>query len=308
MFNSILYSLLNVYVHVKLFFVQSITKLYIKYPKLGYVDKMIRYNMYFGYKWWSCIRSEPVDEQNWIQLSSCLPDSTKKTRYMYHELYCSASDFDENIHLIQYWNNYLKKHNNMHCVINYPLLMIKLDDKYLIHLYTNPNKLLRSPSVTSEVSNWIGDRRSQSCTAMSGAEKTNVPSSPLTNKFSYLSDITQLTNFARRSPEEFGKETDRQEISIWVPSKVKFLNISYTHPDMPNEIILEIPHNMFFVGNHILSAAFVLRMLEYTVGSSVVFDMDYKLKIIDSNIMYFEMDSHEYLELERDTYNLKRIV
>jgi hypothetical protein len=270
--------------------------------------------MYFGYKWWSCIRSEPVDEQNWVHLSSCLPNSsgdlrspyelvvrrlsallpdlTEKKCYKYHELYCSASDFDENIHLVQYWNNHLKKNNNMHCEINCPLLMIKLDDKYLIHLYTNPSK-----------------------------------------KFAYLSDITQLIHFDKGAshPEELGKGVDSQDISplpnssgdrrsppelvvvgilptdpIWIHSKVKFLNISYTHPNMPNEIILEIPHNMFFVGNHILSAAFVLRMLEYTVGSSVVFDMNYKLKIIDSNITYFEMDSHEYLELERDTYNLKQ--
>jgi hypothetical protein len=76
---------------------------------------------------------------------------------------------------------------------------------------------------------------------------------------------------------------------------------------MSNEILLEIPDNMFFVGNHLLSATFVLRMLEYTVGSNVMFDMDYKLKIIDSNIQYFEMDSNEYLELDLVTYNLKRV-
>jgi hypothetical protein len=94
----------------------------------------------------------------------------------------------------------------------------------------------------------------------------------------------------------------------WIPSKVRFLNVSYTNPDMSNEIVLEIPDNMFFVGNHLLSATFLLRMLEYTVGSTVSFNMDYKLKIIDSNIQYFEMDSNEYLELELDKYNLKRVV
>ena len=178
----------------------------------------------------------------------------------YCELYRTPDDFDENIHLVQYWNNHLKNHNNIPHVINCPLLMVKHNDKYLIHLYTNPCK-----------------------------------------KNAYLSDITQLTNF------------DSQEVSVsnssggLIPSKVRFLNVSYTNPNMSNEILLEIPFNMFFVGNHLLSAVFVLRMLEYTVGSNVTFDMNYKLKIMDSNIQYFEMDSNEYLELELDTYTLQRV-
>ena len=368
---------MNIYVHIKLFWVHSVSKLYKKYPNLDQIDKMIRYNMYSGYKWWSSIRSEPLNEQNWIHLSSIildtytsskpvrspslyykyyfidkqtgldvftaipfcflpipnpcdlwsywfsyrsstegsvpkllrspkltyevsseeaespLADTIKKTRLYYSELYRNTDDFDENIHLVQYWNNHLRNHNNIPHVINCPMLMVKHNDKYLIHLYTNPCK-----------------------------------------KFVYLSDITQFTNVdsqtrpANLSPPsehlrcsrvvtpQGGSLTELVVKSLeapcqklnWIPSKVRFLNVSYTNPDMSNEIVLEIPDNMFFVGNHLLSATFLLRMLEYTVGSTVSFNMDYKLKIIDSNIQYFEMDSNEYLELELDKYNLKRVV
>jgi hypothetical protein len=219
--------------------------------------------MYSGYKWWHCIRSEPLNEQNWIQLSSVLDrgytnvDKIKKPQFHYYELYRSSSDFDENIHLVQYWNHHLENHyNNIPHVINCPMLMVKYNDKYLVHLYTNPVK-----------------------------------------KYAYLSDIALFT------------DVDSKVISVSepIPSKVRFLNILYINPNMSNEILLEIPHNMFFVGNHLLSAVFVLRMLEYTVGSCVSFDMNYKLKIMDSNIQYFEMNSSEYVELELDTYKLQRV-
>ena len=72
MLYSILHTFLNIYVHIKLFFVQSVSKLYRKYPKLDQIDKMIRYNMYSGYKWWHSIRSEPVNENKWLHFSSII--------------------------------------------------------------------------------------------------------------------------------------------------------------------------------------------------------------------------------------------
>ena len=268
MLNSILYTILNIYVNVKLYFVQCVSQLYQKYPKLVQIEKTIQYYMYSGYKWWYSIRSEPLNEPNWIYLSSIIsydqsplqaslaPDEfapCQRPRLNYRELYRNNDDFDENIHLVQYWNHHLNNIKIPLHAINCPLLMVKHNDKYLVRLCTYPS-----------------------------------------NKFSYLSDIIQLT------------DCDNED--KWIPSKVKFLNISYTNPNMSNEILLEIPQKMFFVGNQLLSATFVLRMLEYTIGSTVSFDMNYKLKIMDSNIQYFEMDSNEYLELELDTYNKKSVV
>uniref|UniRef100_A0A6C0ICR3 Uncharacterized protein n=1 Tax=viral metagenome TaxID=1070528 RepID=A0A6C0ICR3_9ZZZZ len=370
MLNSILYSLLNIYVHVKLFLEHSVTKLYREYPIIVQIYKTIRYNMYSGYKWWYSIRSEPLNEKNWIHLSSIIlydqnlpnssesvvkrllgteapcqglwtsvPNKMKRPWLYYCELYRTPDDFDENIHLVQYWNNHLKNHNNVPHVINCPLLMVKHNDKYLIHLYTNPCKKNAYLSDITQLINF--DSQEVSVTNSSGlcSNEATLPNSsgdlrspselvvqrlsaPLPNSSGDLRSPSELVvqRLSAPLPNSSGDLRSPSELVVQrlsaplpnsschlIPSKVRFLNVSYTNPNMSNEILLEIPYNMFFVGNHLLSAVFVLRMLEYTVGSNVTFDTNYKLKIMDSNIQYFEMDSNEYLELELDTYKLQRV-
>lgn len=80
-------------------------------------------------------------------------------------------------------------------------------------------------------------------------------------------------------------------------SSVRFLSITYTHPNMNYDIQLELPKSMFIVGNQLLSSTFVMRMLEYTIGSNYIFDMNYTLKIMDRNIKYAELSSNQYIEL-----------
>lgn len=95
------------------------------------------------------------------------------------------------------------------------------------------------------------------------------------------------------------------------PSTVRFLSINYTHPKMDFDVPLELPKSIFFVGNQILCATSVLRMLEYTWGKSgmkYVFDMNYKLKIMDRNIKYAELSSNEYIELDVDSWTLCEII
>jgi hypothetical protein len=89
-------------------------------------------------------------------------------------------------------------------------------------------------------------------------------------------------------------------------SNVRFLSIIYTHPNMTYEIELHLPNTMYYVGNELLSAVFVLRMLEYTVGSGTnyIFDMNYKLKIMDRNVKYTELSSNQHIELTVDTWKV----
>jgi hypothetical protein len=89
------------------------------------------------------------------------------------------------------------------------------------------------------------------------------------------------------------------------PSKVRFLSIIYSHPKMIHNIELQLPNTMYYVGNELFSAVFVLRMLEYIVGSGsyYVFDMDYTLKLLDRNVKYTELSSKEYIILGEQSYD-----
>ena len=267
MFNYIIYTMVDIYVNLKLFLLTSVQTLYANYPVFDRIDQGIRHNVDHGYKWWFHIRSEPTYE-NWINLSTYTivdrrdagnaPQITQ-----YHEMYLTMQEFNENIHLFRYFERIMKNRTTTlqaikkehHSVYNDTMLIVKNDDRYMIHVHrTSPNP----------------------------------------NKYCYMSDVQDIT---------------------WKPSKVRFLSVIYSHPQMSLEIPLEIPSNMFFVGNHLLSSTFVLRMLEYTIGThtmcnqnvQVTFDKNYKLKIMDSNIKYFEMISDEYLELDESSYTHARI-
>ena len=91
----------------------------------------------------------------------------------------------------------------------------------------------------------------------------------------------------------------------WEPSSVRFLSVEYCHPFMDKAIPLEIDRGFYLEGNHLLSAAFVRRTLEYqNDANNYYFDMNYTLKIMDSNIDTFELTSGEYVVMESDGYNV----
>lgn len=95
--------------------------------------------------------------------------------------------------------------------------------------------------------------------------------------------------------------------TLFFKSNVSFLSILYVHPHMKGEIALKIPKSCLYVGNQILSAVFIYRLLEYTVGYMFYFDMNYRVKILDNNMKYMELCSNEYIELEHNSY-VKRTV
>ena len=93
------------------------------------------------------------------------------------------------------------------------------------------------------------------------------------------------------------------DISL-IPSNVSFITIEYSHSENSKySISLELPKSMFIVGNEILSACFVMRYLEHTVGAGV-FDMNYTLNIMDNNINQFKMRNNQYCLLEKDSYKI----
>jgi len=119
-------------------------------------------------------------------------------------------------------------------------------------------------------------------------------------------------------------------------SKTHFLSVEYTNPKMNKSINIDIDKKYFIEGNQLFSPTFVLRCLEYQKGilnnnsifninnlkeyfifnylfklfkieEPYYFDMNYKLNIMDNNIHFFEINSNEYIVVEKDGYKVKKI-
>lgn len=90
-----------------------------------------------------------------------------------------------------------------------------------------------------------------------------------------------------------------------VASRVKFLVVEYSHPKMKNTIEIKIDPKMLVVGNAILSPCFVWRYLAMLpIYKSFVFDLNYKLTIIDNCATTIELDSIQYIVLGNFDYKI----
>lgn len=88
-------------------------------------------------------------------------------------------------------------------------------------------------------------------------------------------------------------------------STVRFLAVTYTHPDMGEHTIdLDVKSLYFVEKNEILSYTFISRLLEYQPDKSYVFDDRYVIRIIDGNIQTFELTSNQYVVLGGRDYQI----
>ena len=83
----------------------------------------------------------------------------------------------------------------------------------------------------------------------------------------------------------------------------QFLSILYSHPRMKSSIPIELDAGLYLVGNEMLSAAFVERYLMYQ-SHPYVFDADYTLEMMDKKIHMFELNSSQYVVLEKAGYSI----
>lgn len=131
------------------------------------------------------------------------------------------------------------------------------------------------------------------------------------------------------------KDTNNKYIDSYNQSKTHFLSVQYTHPKMNKPINIDIDKKYFIEGNQLFSPAFILRCLEYQKGllnnnsifninkmkeyfifnylfkilkieEPYYFDMNYKLNIMDNSINFFEINSDEYIFVEKDGYIVKK--
>jgi len=107
-------------------------------------------------------------------------------------------------------------------------------------------------------------------------------------------------------------ESGLQFVCIDAPSKVRFISVEYTHPNLLYPVCFEIPKSYYVVGNHLLSNTFVLRYLYYNTrnigGTSIPpFDDRYVINIIDNNIDQFELRWGDYCVLEETTCKIQSL-
>ena len=88
-----------------------------------------------------------------------------------------------------------------------------------------------------------------------------------------------------------------------IPTKNYFLSIEYEHPNMKNSISFNFDKRYLIAGNELFSPCFVLKCLNYQ-NEPYVFDNDYKLIFLDSDINTTTLSSNQYIRLTNTKYDI----
>ena len=81
------------------------------------------------------------------------------------------------------------------------------------------------------------------------------------------------------------------------------LTVAYHHPKMKIPIQLHIDSGYFVVDNEILSPMFVQRCLMYQ-NEPYVFDYEYSLSLMDTNIQYHAITSNQYVVIKPSDFEI----
>lgn len=91
------------------------------------------------------------------------------------------------------------------------------------------------------------------------------------------------------------------------PAFVSFINIEIYiegHKKSPFYVLLN--RDVYLVDNVLFTPTFVKRLLEYNVGSNV-FDINYTIKLMDSDIRFLTLNSSQYIVLEKNGYRVVNV-
>jgi len=90
-------------------------------------------------------------------------------------------------------------------------------------------------------------------------------------------------------------------------SNVKFMTIEYVHPSLKTPLIIDLSPFKFAVNSDILNFLFIYWYLRTKYGNwtDCIFDMKYKLNIIDGEFRYFEISSLDCITLEENNYKIR---
>jgi hypothetical protein len=87
-------------------------------------------------------------------------------------------------------------------------------------------------------------------------------------------------------------------------SKIRFLTIQYSHPNMTECIYLELEPSAYCCENVILSLIHVKRLLEYQT-EYFVFDKDYEISLMDAQIKTVSLNYKQYIQINESDYSVK---
>jgi len=119
-------------------------------------------------------------------------------------------------------------------------------------------------------------------------------------------DENKNTNYLIKKLSEHFTKLDTTKLNC-EKSNVSFISVNYFHPKMTNLISLNIDKSMLLTQNDLFTPTFVRRWLEYQ-DEHFIFDMDYLIKIIDSNINMIELNSKQYIQIQKDDYIIESTV
>ena len=90
-------------------------------------------------------------------------------------------------------------------------------------------------------------------------------------------------------------------------SKIKILSIFYSHPSMCDTIQFKLSENIFLTNNQLFNSAFVLRCLKMQ-DEHYIFDNNYKITLMDSNINEYEITYNQYVHIFEDKLEIINII
>lgn len=256
---------------------------------------------------------------------------SKMTKFLFSGLsiYSSSYIFIKNKINFLYCSNKVVKYVtdfNYHilCFILTSLFNYKIEpfyESWLSYIYINDSNVLSEKYYDiSEYAIFSKDRNA----LIFHAEKDKT----------YKSDLIQLYNNEKAwyrqfadLPEKSNKENDFMAIikinnkyicrksflslivyeAHFIHNTCKYLLcIEYEHPKMKEKIFINLDPKFFLEKNEILSPAFVKRCLLFQ-RTPFIFDLDYKLNILDNMMKTFTIDANSYIYINRDGYEIKKM-
>ena len=91
---------------------------------------------------------------------------------------------------------------------------------------------------------------------------------------------------------------------IFEKSNMSILSVTYSHPSMEKNIDISLPDNILYCHNQLFNFAFIYHCLQYQ-DKPYIFDEQYKIEIMDSNVNTVEFGFNQYLHIYKNELKIQ---